>query len=517
MLLIHLKIKKKLEVVVASKRIALFSFILLIGITIYFKVNKKMNTNAITICFFNPWRNLNPGLQNTLIGSIIIPQQFQSLVTLDNEGNIIPLLAESWTVSDDFSKINFKIKQTIKFSNGDLLTGKDVIGSWKESLLQGSEQPNNSLWDVFYKVKGIENLKINGTIDGIKLKNDYEVEVEFKEPFRIALHKFSDSRFGIYKKLENKHIIGTGKLKFDASKVDIENLNLIGKDQNYSIKYFYAKNYSELSNHDSCDAFYIPDGGNLVNETISENFAIEPLENSLRSTLLLNSLNGIFKKRENRKGLQALFFKNRNKIQDVIQNKKYSRFDMQLFNVFSSGRLEEAEVEKIIQKDDIYIDNLINEIKQNKITVANDKDDKLKNTFKILGLNEYIHFIAFERTETAKQVNLGQMQADIYYSGFSTISYDPDGVYHALGRNGAITYPCVKNERMFEILESGRKLLDPKSIDLHYQEVTRIFLDEIPFLHLGFMSSLLVYRKDRLFLKDKVARNHFDFTLLNRR
>jgi ABC-type transport system substrate-binding protein len=474
-----------------------------------------MKKKSATFCFFNPWRNLNPGLQNTLVGSIIIPQQFQSLVSLDDEGNIAPLLAESWEVDNKFTKIHFKLKRDLKFSNGDEVNSIDVINAWYESLRKGSEQPNNSLWDVFYKIEGAENFKLSGNIPGIKILNSKEIEINFKNPFRLALHKFSDSRFAIYKNINGTNI-GTGKFVYDDKYVDTNQIELISHQIDFNLKYQYIKDYNELKELQTCDLFYIPDGGNLIELNPSDKLSVLELENSFHSILVLNSLDGVFSKKENRRAFQALLQMHKSKIENVIQNKTFSRFDMQLFNNFSSGRLDESESDAIIKRDEIFIPSFLAAIKKNKLIIANDKDNRLKKAFSIMGLSELIEFVKFEKTETAKQINTGKMKADVYFGGFSTISYDPDGVYHALGKNGAILYPATSNEKMFEVLEEGRKLTDFTQIDDHYKKVSRVFLEEVPLVHLGFMSSLLVYRNDRISIDGKVARNHLDFSILNK-
>ena len=53
-------------------------------------------------------------------------QIYETLVVYDDDGNLIPWLAESWEYADDCT-INFKIREGVKFHNGDELKASDVI------------------------------------------------------------------------------------------------------------------------------------------------------------------------------------------------------------------------------------------------------------------------------------------------------------------------------------------------------------------------------------------------------
>ncbi len=52
---------------------------------------------------------------------------YDTLVEPDKDsGKIVPALAESWSVSDDYLKYTFKLRKNVKFHNGDMLTSADV-------------------------------------------------------------------------------------------------------------------------------------------------------------------------------------------------------------------------------------------------------------------------------------------------------------------------------------------------------------------------------------------------------
>ena len=51
---------------------------------------------------------------------------YEGLVEVDQEGEIVPLLASEWTVSDDRKTYTFTLEENVTFSNGADFTAEDV-------------------------------------------------------------------------------------------------------------------------------------------------------------------------------------------------------------------------------------------------------------------------------------------------------------------------------------------------------------------------------------------------------
>jgi hypothetical protein len=49
----------------------------------------------------------------------VMQQMFNGLTWVDDEGNVVPALAESWEISDDGTEYTFKLRQGVKFHNGE--------------------------------------------------------------------------------------------------------------------------------------------------------------------------------------------------------------------------------------------------------------------------------------------------------------------------------------------------------------------------------------------------------------
>lgn len=95
------------------------------------------------------------------IGSIAVQQCYaEPLTSIADDGQVKPFLAEKVTVSSDGRTYTLKIRQGVKFHNGDVLTAEDVVaninrirekikGGWLVSslkTLRASRCPNPARW-----------------------------------------------------------------------------------------------------------------------------------------------------------------------------------------------------------------------------------------------------------------------------------------------------------------------------------------------------------------------------------
>ena len=83
----------------------------------------------------------------------IVQNVYETLVFYDGGATdkFVPQLAESWKVSDDGTVWTFKIRQGVKFHNGDDMTPSDVAYSFQRGLLQGgTSSPQWLLAEPFF-------------------------------------------------------------------------------------------------------------------------------------------------------------------------------------------------------------------------------------------------------------------------------------------------------------------------------------------------------------------------------
>ena len=121
----------------------------------------------------------------------ILRHIYESLLRIDpnNVDNLIPLLAESWTVAQDNLSITFKIKQNVKFHDGSLLDAETC----KLSL--------NRLLGKEYAAHVTPYLSFYDFIEKINVDDKYTLTIKLTRPVpRVALRNLSLFAAGIISK-----------------------------------------------------------------------------------------------------------------------------------------------------------------------------------------------------------------------------------------------------------------------------------------------------------------------------
>lgn len=99
-------------------------------------------------------------------------QLYDSLIWIDDEGNKVPALAESWEVSEDGTEYTFHLRQGVTFHNGEPFTADAVVFSWE----RGS-RPEMEWSDRWGRAESVEKI------------DDYTVKVTTAEtdPLFLAI------------------------------------------------------------------------------------------------------------------------------------------------------------------------------------------------------------------------------------------------------------------------------------------------------------------------------------------
>jgi peptide/nickel transport system substrate-binding protein len=98
----------------------------------------------------------------------VIYMMHERLMTYNEQGELIPWLAESWQMSEDGRQWTFKIRKGVKFSNGDDLTSADVKFSFERFVSDVSK----SAWSPMHRQ----------TVEQVETPDDLTVKVVAKSP-----------------------------------------------------------------------------------------------------------------------------------------------------------------------------------------------------------------------------------------------------------------------------------------------------------------------------------------------
>ncbi|HMZ42976.1 MAG TPA: ABC transporter substrate-binding protein [Anaerolineales bacterium] len=104
----------------------------------------------------------DPALAYDTASAEIIQNTYETLVFYDGEATdkFVPMLAESWELSDDGMTYTFKIRSGVKFHEGQDMTASDVAYSFQRGLLQGgTSSPQWLLAEPFFGV-GVDDVSV---------------------------------------------------------------------------------------------------------------------------------------------------------------------------------------------------------------------------------------------------------------------------------------------------------------------------------------------------------------------
>jgi peptide/nickel transport system substrate-binding protein len=125
---------------------------------------------------------LDPRTTDTQEGYIAAANIFDCLVLYDLGATTIrPGLAESWEISDDGSVYDFKLRQGVKFHDGEDFNA-DAVLTWYHSILEGHP---DSQWDVT-RMPYVKDF-ITNWIDSVEAVDEYTFRMTLPEPYAPLL------------------------------------------------------------------------------------------------------------------------------------------------------------------------------------------------------------------------------------------------------------------------------------------------------------------------------------------
>ncbi|KAB2443746.1 peptide ABC transporter substrate-binding protein [Bacillus luti] len=117
----------------------------------------------------------------------IMQNIFEGLYVLDDQDQPIPAVAKSFKRSEDGKKYTFDLRKDAKWSNGDSVTANDFMFAWKRAISHETASQYASM--LFYVKNAKEINKGRMPLDelGVKVINDYKLEVELEQPIPYFL------------------------------------------------------------------------------------------------------------------------------------------------------------------------------------------------------------------------------------------------------------------------------------------------------------------------------------------
>ncbi|MFP9529469.1 peptide ABC transporter substrate-binding protein [Pectobacterium brasiliense] len=108
---------------------------------------------------------------------------FEGLVNQDAKGNLVPGVAQRWQTTDNRTFI-FTLRDNVRWSNGEPVTAKDFVYSWRRLVTP----ENSSPFAWFARLAGIQNAEqiLAGKLPvdqlGVTAVNDHTLKVQLSKP-----------------------------------------------------------------------------------------------------------------------------------------------------------------------------------------------------------------------------------------------------------------------------------------------------------------------------------------------
>jgi len=130
---------------------------------------------------------LDPALIVDVTGGTVSAKLFNGLVRLDKDMNIMPDLAERWTISPDGLSYRFILKKGVRFSNGREVKAGDFKYSFERVLSRKTRSPNTWVLD---RIEGARDFMkgLSPDLRGVKVLDDYNLEIRLEKAFSPFLY-----------------------------------------------------------------------------------------------------------------------------------------------------------------------------------------------------------------------------------------------------------------------------------------------------------------------------------------
>lgn len=137
-------------------------------------------------------RTLDPQRVTGLHEMRIDHELYETLVTFDPQGKIVPGLAERWDVSDDGRRWTFHLREA-SWSDGTPITADDAVFAFQRALLPGTQSQNASLFYPILNAREINTGTRTPDQLSVRALDPHTFEVTLSSPVSYMLQVFADN------------------------------------------------------------------------------------------------------------------------------------------------------------------------------------------------------------------------------------------------------------------------------------------------------------------------------------
>lgn len=433
-------------------------------------------------------KSLDPHAVNEVAASNVMLQIYNSLLVLDENGEVAPLLAESFEQVDEVT-YKFTIKEGIKFHNGEDFTVEDAVFTLKRAAV--SPAIANMYGDIDENSFEITD----GNTFSFKLNNPNTGFLQnLVLPGASMLNQKAVEEFGDTYAMNP---VGTGPFKFvDWRKGD--KIELERNDDYFGEKPAFSKMTIRAIPEATNRTIELESGGVDVAYEISSNDVGKVEDNpDLKLARLIDN------------STQYLGFNTRKEPFNDVKVRKAINMALDVpaivetawkgvgqqakgpmapgMNYFKEGlNIHEYDVEKAkaLLAEAGYADGFSTKLWTNEKQERIDMATVIQSQLQQIGINVEIEIL--EWGSYLEKLDNGEHE--MFIIGWSAGSKDPDLALYGplseetLGSGGNYTF--IENDRINELLFEGRTVVDSPEREAIYYEIQDIFAAELPFIPL---------------------------------
>lgn len=434
-------------------------------------------------------KSLDPHAVNDVASSNVMTQMYETLVQMNDKGEVVPMLAESFKQIDDLT-YEFKLRKGVKFHNGEEMKASDVKFSFTRAA----------------KAAPIAHIMGDIDTDSFKMPDDYTISFKIKHPCTGFLPSLVHtggsilSEKAVTKAGDNYAMnpVGTGPFKFiswtKGDRVELERFNDF-----YGTKPKFSKMTIRVIPEPTNRAIELESGGVDVAYEISTN-DIKRVQDNEKLQLLRVVDNST----------QYLGFNNQKKPFNDLKVRQAISYAIDTKSVVDSVwkgvgkvavgpigpnvnysdknlQVHEYNVQKAkdLLKEAGYPDGFKTSIWTNEKKERVDMATIMQSELKEVGIDAQIKILEWG----AYLDGLSKGEQDMFIIGWTCQTSDPDmAVYaplHSSKAGSGGNYSFFKNDKVDELIMKGRTMKDSPERESVYKEIQKEVKDQAPWIFLS--------------------------------
>lgn len=455
---------------------------------------ESQNHDGVTVGYHENVQTLDPHDSSSGIDISVLNTMYESLLTPNQDGELEPLLATEYKISDDGLTYTFELKKGVKFTDGTTFNAKAVKANIERIL-----DSNGSL-NSYRDLKGIKKVKVTG---------DYEIKITLKEVNSQFLSKIGTKNFASPKTLDSanyaKASTGTGPFKLKewnhgASVVVVKNEDY-WKDEHPKVDKITFKPIPENGSRvamlktGELDVIYPVPVNDVKDLQKADGIKVDLYESTYVNYTTINTSKEEFSSKKVRKAMNYAI--NKDAYIKVVKNgfAKKATSPLPKTNVnFTSQELYKYNLEKAkeLMKEAGYTDGF-----SATIWGSNSSKDKKGMQFikqQLKKINIDVKIQQFERGTLSEKINKPKTpddsQVQMWYVGWSSTPRDTDNALNplfstsAFPPNGANT-AYYSNPKVDELINGALNAKTKEEKQKTYYKVQKIIWDDAPWLFLA--------------------------------